>query len=419
MTQQNKNLYTSLFFIALFSGVLFFTMVKAACDSGDSVCLNAQYDANKAKLKALLQIIALKNRQGATLSDQIKSLEAQAEKLQLEIDFNKQKLDDLEGNITNLSSRIVEKEAVVNSQRQMLSELMRLYYSDYSDTSATLIFSSNETLSFLNQENWTTQLSGKVGELLDSVKTLRESLVGERVTLEEKKKEADALHMQLTARDEYLTSTKDNKAYLLTKTQAEVNKYDNLVDDLQKQQKAIEDEINDIESRKINQLSNLPSGSGQLAYPLKSYRVSQWYGTPTCRTCGYDFHNGIDFAASKGTKVLAAANGKIKDTGNMGTDAYGKWITIEHDGNADGLITLYGHLSRIDVSKGKTVKQGDAIGIIGNTGNVRPLPTKSYPNNGIHLHFTVYGANTYEIKTFHSGKNGPTGGRINPSKYLK
>lgn len=412
MTRQNKNLRTNIFLIALLCGSVLFS---AFTDMAEASSLQDQLDATNAELKAAKQILALKGNQASTLAGQIQSLEAQANKLQLEIDLNEEKLDDLEENITLLSSRIAEKEVIVGGQKQMLSELIRLYYSDYSNTSATLIFSSNETLSFLNQENWTTQLSGKVGELLDSVKTLRESLVNERVDLEDKKKDADTLHAQLNARNDYLESTKDNKAYLLTKTQAEVNKYDNLVDDLQKQRDEIESEIENLESGKLGELSlkDMPAFKhGLLAYPLKTHVLSQGYGkTRFARKSGFyksGFHNGLDFGTPTGTSVMAAADGKVVAIGNNGRYAYGRYIAIDH---GNGIATMYGHLSAYKVSRGESVKKGEVIAKSGNTGN----------STGPHLHFTVFSTKSFDIvasKIVSSLKDIPVGATVNPSVYL-
>ncbi|MDO8566298.1 MAG: peptidoglycan DD-metalloendopeptidase family protein [Candidatus Moranbacteria bacterium] len=413
MTRQNKNIYASFFLTALFFGSVLFSVSANAADTGD---LTSQLDAINAKIKAYKQIIDLKQRQGSTLANQIQSLEAQANKLQLEIDLNQQKLGDLEGNITLLSSRITEKEAVSNSQKQMLSELMRLYYSDYSNTSTTLIFSSAETLSFLNQENWTTQLSGKVSELLDSIKTLRESLVNERAVLETKKNEATTLNEQLNARNDYLESAKESKAYLLTKTQAEVNKYDNLVDDLQKQRDEIENEIEDLESGKIGtlDLKDMPAFKhGTLSYPLKKFTLSQGYGKTTyARKSGSygkaNFHNGLDFAAPSGTPIYAALGGKVVGVGNNGRYAYGRWVAIDH---GDGIVTLYGHMSVQSVRRGQSVKEGEKIGAVGSTGN----------STGPHVHFTVFSEKTFEVvpsKYVSSVKDIPIGATVNPSVYL-
>jgi len=422
MTQKNKNLYTSLFLAALFcSGVFFVAWANAEEPSVTEMTAaqkkalekkQDQKDALDARIKALLQIIALKNRQGATLNDQIQSLQAQANKLQLEIDFNQQKLEDLGESIIQLSSRIAEKETLMNSQRQILSELMRLYYSDYSDTATTLVFSSQETLSFFNQENWTTEVSNKISELLDSIKTLRESLVNERTTLEEKKKEADTLQTQLSARNEYLESTKDNKAYLLAKTQAEVDKYDNLVDDLQRQRDEIESEIEELEAGKLDglNLKDMPSfQKSLLAYPLKKFTVSQGYGKTKFSKSAYKSgkHNGIDFAAPTGTSIYTSLGGKVVGVGNNGRYAYGKWVAIDH---GNGLITLYGHMSSQSVSKGEKVGAGEKIGAVGNTGY----------STGPHVHFSVFSAKSFELVQSKVVKNLwiPIGATVNPSVYL-
>jgi murein DD-endopeptidase MepM/ murein hydrolase activator NlpD len=408
ISPQNKNHRIIFLFAVFFCVSVFVVSLTNAADPKES--LENQLDAIKAKIKAYNQIINLKERQGATLTDQIQSLEAQANKLELEIELNKNKIDDLQESIASLSSRIAEKESLINSQKQMLSELMQMYYSDYSGGIATLVFSSNETVSYLNQESWTTQMNSKLGDLLDSVKTLRESLAGERAALEEKKKVVDELHIQLTERNDYLESAKDNKQYLLTKTQAEITKYDNLVDDLQKQREEIENEIEELEAGKVDQLSGMPSfKKGLLAYPLKKFTISQVYGKTSFAKRAYKSgkHNGIDFAAATGTPIYAAASGKVVGTGNLGKYAYGKWVAIDH---GNGLVTLYGHMNSISVSKGSKVDQGSKIGTVGSTGY----------STGPHVHFTVFSESSYEVvpsKTI-SGLMIPIGATVNPSVYL-
>src|SRR3990167_574069 len=422
MTQKNKNLYTSLFLAALFcSGVFFVAWANAEEPSVTEMTAaqkkalenkQDQLDAINAKIKAYNQIINLKQRQGSTLADQIRSLEAQANKLELEINLNKKKIDDLEDDVESLASRITEKEFLIDRQKQMLSELMRIYYDDYSGNNTTIILSANETLSYLNQEGWTIEVNDKVSDLLDSVKTLRESLIGERVTLEEKKKEADTLHIQLTERDEYLESTKDNKAYLLAKTQAEVDQYDNLVDDLQKQRDEIESEIEELEAGKLDglNLKDMPSfQKSLLAYPLKKFTVSQGYGKTKFSKSAYKSgkHNGIDFAAPTGTSIYAPLGGKVVGVGNNGRYAYGKWVAIDH---GNGLITLYGHMSSQSVSKGEKVDEGEKIGAVGNTGY----------STGPHVHFSVFSAKSFELVQSKVVKNLwiPIGATVNPSVYL-
>ncbi len=85
-------------------------------------------------------------------------------------------------------------------------------------------------------------------------------------------------------------------------------------------------------------------------------------------------HRGIDYAASRGTPVMAAGDGVVTFVGSAG--GYGNMVELRH---ADGITTRYGHLQRFakNLRVGRTVSQGDCIGYVGSTG----LAT------GPHLHF--------------------------------
>jgi murein DD-endopeptidase MepM/ murein hydrolase activator NlpD len=88
-------------------------------------------------------------------------------------------------------------------------------------------------------------------------------------------------------------------------------------------------------------------------------------------------HRGVDYAAPTGTPVKATGNGRIIHRGRRG--GYGNAIMIQH---ANGIVTLYGHLSRFakGQSHGSRVKQGQVIGYVGSSG----LAT------GPHLHYEFH-----------------------------
>lgn len=365
------------------------------------------------QIDAYQKILELKEQQGNSLEGQINGLQAQTESLSSQIELTQAELDTLTDDITKLQNRIDEKSVLINQQKKILSELLRAYYQDFSHSITPALLSQEETIDYLNNANWNTDVSQKVSELLDSVQGLRDSLAAEQKSLDEKKQSVDDLREQLAARNEYLLSSQASKERLLSQVTAEQDKYEEQIDDLEKQKEALEQEISDIESGKINQLVGLPKGNGQLAYPVEKPRITQGYGkTGFSNHYHSGMHNGIDFGAEKagksGDKVMAAADGKVVGTGDLGKFAYGKWVTINH---GNGLVTLYGHLSRISVSPGKSVKKGDKIGEMGSTGF----------STGAHLHFTVYAAKSYEIVNFTSakGKKGPVGASVNPAKYLR
>ncbi|RYG81536.1 MAG: M23 family metallopeptidase, partial [Alphaproteobacteria bacterium] len=76
-----------------------------------------------------------------------------------------------------------------------------------------------------------------------------------------------------------------------------------------------------------------------------------------------------------GTTVFTAAEGEVVRTG-YDPEGYGNFIEVRHP---NGMSTLYGHLSRIDVANGDAVTMGQRIGLVGSTGY----------STGPHLHFEV------------------------------
>jgi len=125
-----------------------------------------------------------------------------------------------------------------------------------------------------------------------------------------------------------------------------------------------------------------------LKSPLNFSYISSYFGMrihPVTKR--YWLHNGVDYAAKRGTPVMASADGTIIYIGWKGghptpkgkVGGYGKTVMIRHP---NGYKTLYGHLSyyRRGIYVGKKVEQKDIIGYVGSTGW----------STGPHLHYTIY-----------------------------
>ena len=92
------------------------------------------------------------------------------------------------------------------------------------------------------------------------------------------------------------------------------------------------------------------------------------------------FHYGIDIGAATGTEIGCFADGTVTAVGE--SSSYGKYITVTHEG---GYSTLYAHCSRILAASGASVKEGDVIAEVGETGIA----------TGPHLHFELHQGSQY------------------------
>ena len=110
----------------------------------------------------------------------------------------------------------------------------------------------------------------------------------------------------------------------------------------------------------------LVADSSDFCFPVKKPKTSN-YGWRWNRG-----HHGVDIALQTGDPVHAAFGGTVRIASRMG--GYGNCVVVRH---ANGLETLYGHLSKINVTKGQKVVAGEVVGLGGSTGN----------STGPHLHF--------------------------------
>lgn len=122
--------------------------------------------------------------------------------------------------------------------------------------------------------------------------------------------------------------------------------------------------------------------------PISGGRLSSGFGRRKSPTKGASsYHKGVDWATPVGTAVMASSAGTVAKAG-WGS-GYGYVVYINH---ADGRQTRYGHLSKVLVTPGQTVSQGQKIALSGNTG----------VSTGPHIHFEIL----------------INGSQVNPLSYL-
>jgi murein DD-endopeptidase MepM/ murein hydrolase activator NlpD len=119
-----------------------------------------------------------------------------------------------------------------------------------------------------------------------------------------------------------------------------------------------------IQPVKNKELKRIASGYGR--------RIDPYYKKPK-------FHYGVDFSAPQGTPIYATGNGQVVKV-KKSKRGFGNHVIIDH---GYGYESLYAHMQKYTVRKGQTVKRGDIIGYVGNTGK----------STAPHLHYEVHRGN--------------------------
>ncbi|MEA3295746.1 MAG: peptidoglycan DD-metalloendopeptidase family protein [Patescibacteria group bacterium] len=148
-------------------------------------------------------------------------------------------------------------------------------------------------------------------------------------------------------------------------------------------------DLNKIENEKIfiGDILIIPNGKklSSSSYIAKIPLINNYFVFPCIGRITQELHwyNAVDIANKCGTPIYATANGTIQKTGYINRG--GNRVRIIHPNK---VATYYGHLSKILVKPGEQVKQGQKIGIMGNTGR----------STGCHLHYAVIGAKNPLVK---------------------
>ncbi len=330
-----------------------------------------------------------------TLKNTIYRLELERKKVQADISYTQNKIGAMDLEINKLSIEIKNTEKAIGLNRDAIVETLQSLHETDDDSIVEAL------LQYENLSEFWTQI-----DELDQIRKVMQneinSLVSQKILLNDKhtqnkEKRADLIDLkeQYTDQNLVLAGTKSEKDELLKKTKEKEEIYQDLLADRQAEKKRFEDELRDLESRLqfILDPNTIPQkGTHVFSWPVDTVRITQYFGdTEFARSGAYkgNGHNGMDFGAPKGTPIKAALSGKVIavniDVAPM--CQYGKWVLIRH---ANGLTTLYAHLSVVSVNTGDEVTTGKIVGYSGDTGYAL----------GSHLHFTVYASTAVEFKQY-------------------
>lgn len=333
-----------------------------------------QLQQQRQQLEQERQQIQQQRNQIENLEDQaegrLEGLQDTIETTAERIKSNEQQLAEATKKLTELQAELATAEA--NFNERQFSTVGRLRYLQRQQGSQgwAVLLQSQNLNEFLDRRRQLKLLYESDRAILAELKQQADELEQRRQTIERQKNEIALITQELLARK--------------TEYEAQAQEQEKLIVRLKDDRQALEaaesrlaadsENLAILIQQRLAAAQGIMRGTGRFIFPTNG-AVTSRFGNRVHPILGYRrFHSGIDFGASYGTTIRAADSGQVIFAGWYG--GYGRAVIINHGG---GITTLYAHASRLLVSEGATVQQGQAIAAVGSSG----LST------GPHLHFEV------------------------------
>lgn len=374
-------------------------------------------------------------------SQQLENKQQEKQQIEQEIALLQQKLDELNTAITNteqelatIQQQILETEAIIEEKNRHIA-----YLQVQIEKRQAVIDQRLRTLQEQPRSTLITELiinSKNVTDLLENMYSVSLILDSDNDILQEQARDKDAVEAEQKA-------VKEKEAVLQQQKEVQVQKQQQQAADKQQQEVLMNDmhaklsqtmeEIESTEETKAlleaqrqatQQLVEADKQRAAAAAQAQAAENAQKAAVPSAGTSSQPsgaavnrggfikpaagsytsgfgprwgkMHAGIDIAASGTVPVIAAADGVVIRA--YYSQSYGNVVFISHRINGQTYTTVYAHLSSYSVGTGQTVKQGQQIGIMGNTGD----------SQGQHLHFELHAGQWNQSKS----------NAVNPMPYL-
>lgn len=335
---------------------------------------------------------------------------------QTEIDNKNAEINDKQAEIDKTEIELSEAAASEKKQYEDMKKRIQYMYEQGEESFLEMIFSSGNLSEMLGRAEYAASIAEYdrkqldrlratktyISELLNQLQTDKEELEVEKKNLETQKNDLIALEKDLESQKALANDALATKQATLEKLESEQE-----YAEIQKKYAEAKLAAQEAEAKRLQEQwaaevaaaaaagTNADEAnrkkleeiglSGGFLWPLPGYTmITSQFGPRTHPITGvYSNHSGVDISGGGvfGAPIVACYSGTVTSVdfykGDMYAQPYGTSVQVNHGA---GVVTLYAHMSGVNVSVGQVVNAGDVLGFVGSTGQ----------STGAHLHWTLY-----------------------------
>lgn len=401
-SKNKKNAILIILVLAMMLNWPFFNTAKGQVDYNEDIYfygddddvkqLNNEINLKKDLIKqkqnqqeALKKALAEKQKEKASLNNQVAILNNRLEKTKIDVETTEMEIEQVNLEVKKINFEINDTNSRIENEKQDISKTLNLMHKQ--DGISTLeILLLNESLSdFLSQLKYLENLNNEIKGGIDNLKILKQQLENNNSNLSKRKTDLEKLKSDLAQKQNQLSGEQEGKIFLLEETRSSEAEYQRLLQLAKREQEQASSDIYNLEKKVRERLAEISrdkiSDANGFIWPVTRNVITAYFHDPEYPYRKIFEHPAIDIRASQGTTLRAASSGYVARAKNAGMGY--SYIMIVH---ADGLSTVYGHVSKISVSEDEFVKQGQVIGA---TGGMPGTPGAGNLTTGPHLHFEV------------------------------
>lgn len=328
-----------------------------------------------------------------TLNDEINQLTENINSTEVELEKSKEELK--------------KANAVEKAQYDTMKKRIKYMYENGNREYLEILVESGSFAEFLNRAEYIQKISEFDNQLLDRYKKAKKEVNNKKSQIsakleqlenynQEKEIEQNAVEQlvsnkekELKRYDQNINASKEEAEQYAKAIEEQENKIDQLIEEERKRIEAERKQAEDKGETYVEPSNIDLSNNNGFRWPLAvKGTITSYFGPRKSPTAGASSnHKGLDIAVPIGTPILAVAGGKVVTATYQA--AAGNYVMIYHGKDT---YTAYMHASKLNVSVGDVVKQGDVVAYVGSTG----------VSTGPHLHFGFMINGSY----------------VNPQKYI-